>query len=524
MSRLPSVHLTAAILVLSFLLVLDPIFLLLASGDTGLGDSRSSPSANSVSGNTASVSANTSSAVSVSGDAISQSSGAGEDPGTGDAEPTATPSPELTENPAAEPTQEVTETPAETGQPDPTTDPPAGENDHGGEIPDVTTSPVPDDSEGTQSAVPPTGEPGPTPPLPTLSPAPTTSPEPQKSEDTENETEGDEVRFRDTRSPTLVISGIKDHSSNRKAVTVVVRVVEAHPSSSGIKAVLTGAKRGRVPLTQRIRNEKTGKVYVLGPIRQDDIYVLALSALDRYGNSTEKDISFTVNTKGASFQVLSPEGKVQRKAFYARIRVDDLEEVNVTSATINGEERAYTYRDGVVTFLKKIREEGKYTIRLRTVDAAGNENEMEPCTVTLFYKKKSILDAIRSFLGKRHETGREEAREEESPVRKVQEEEESGDSPDAEEDAGTISFPADRDGEKGLKAKAASSGAGFRGRKKEEKSTGIDTEGRDRNRSQKSGTMEKHSHGGVIALFSGGIIAVLAVFIHRIHRKRRKAS
>ncbi len=293
------------------------------------------------------------------------------------------------------PTPTQSEKTEESGTPGPTATEKAGETESSSTN---QKTPLPTQKGSGETARPTGKTPDPSAALPTTAPA--TSPRPSV---TTSPAGGKKAQKKDTKPPVLYVYGVQDRSSSKKPVTVTVLVKEDNPSPDGIAAVLRGASQGDVPLKMTTKRDRAGTMYILGPIKRDDIYSLTISAADLAGNRTKGSIFFAVNTKGAAIKVLTPARKVVSEPFVPRIFIDDLEEVSITRASINGEERPYSFRGGVLAFSDEIREEGRYTIEVATVDAAGNENE-ESVTVTLSYKKRGILAAIRSFFTEKHET------------------------------------------------------------------------------------------------------------------------
>lgn len=549
MSHHVSVRLTGWILTLSLILMIEPLFFLMANGDSAqepLHDSTSSVSENASSASENSV------PESVSSDSLTDTPKATEaptktpeDPG-GDPYTPAVPvtsspaesaeTPKVTGTPTATPTVTGTPmaTPTVTGtstRTESSSHEDAGKNTNASSananeseqdrssstgVKKETTSPTVErksaqnpshetKEEGktatkTESAGTKAEKPG------KESAAKSSETKEEKRDKDEDEHKEEEVK--DTKAPTLVIYGVGDHSSVNKPVTVTVRVLEEHPSSRGLFARLTGASRGQVPLTQRMKREKGEIVYTLGPVREDDIYALSLAAEDAFGHRTSKKLTFTINTKGAAFSVLSPESKKMSKAFTPRIFIDDLEEVRITSCAINNEEQAFSMRGNVLTFSETITEEGRYTITVETIDAAGNENAMEPYTVTLSYKKKGIFDTITSFLGRKHETRSAENEESSSAEEDVTEEalHESEKKENAEAGGGKIKEHVP-EAKRGTSSKAAA-----------EDRRALTRQGKSAKKTRK-----KPAVFGA-ALLVTLICAVFAVFWLRIRRKRRMAS
>ncbi len=187
----------------------------------------------------------------------------------------------------------------------------------------------------------------------------------------------------DTEKPELVISGVKDRSSNREPVSLDISASDPNMSGSSLTYTLSRQRPGE---ESRIIREgiSTGCVRMTS-LDKDGLYVLKAQAEDLAGNRTVKSISFTTNQAGTSFTFVQEELRdaCTNRLFRPAFILHNIDAVKVLSVTVNGREASYKFRKNRLTVTGGIRKDGRYVINIDTRDAAGNRNSMKPVAFTL---------------------------------------------------------------------------------------------------------------------------------------------
>ena len=178
----------------------------------------------------------------------------------------------------------------------------------------------------------------------------------------------------DKTFPRLTIQGVDDLSSNRTTLELILSVEDRNLVKEGIAAVLTGILSGETgPGGEAVLTEE-GLIWALDPIETDDQYRLAVTVTDLAGNSVSRTISFSENRGGTliEWQQKEAEGQVIGHAMRPSFVIRDIDPVTVLSVSVNGQEVPYEYRGEVLTLREELSADGKYAIRIETIDAAGN--------------------------------------------------------------------------------------------------------------------------------------------------------
>ncbi len=178
----------------------------------------------------------------------------------------------------------------------------------------------------------------------------------------------------DKTFPRLTIQGVDDLSSNRTPLELILSAEDRNLVKEGIAAVLTGILSGETgPGGEAVLTEE-GLIWALDPIETDDQYRLAVTVTDLAGNSVSRTISFSENRGGTriEWQQEEAEGQVIGHAMRPSFVIRDIDPVTVLSVSVNGQEVPYEYRGEVLTLREELSADGKYAIRIETVDAAGN--------------------------------------------------------------------------------------------------------------------------------------------------------
>ena len=178
----------------------------------------------------------------------------------------------------------------------------------------------------------------------------------------------------DKTFPRLTIQGVDDLSSNRTPLELILSAEDRNLVKEGIAAVLTGILSGETgPGGEAVLTEE-GLIWALDPIETDDQYRLAVTVTDLAGNSVSRTISFSENRGGTriEWEQKEAEGQVIGHAMRPSFVIRDIDPVTVLSVSVNGQEVPYEYRGDVLTLREELSADGKYAIRVETVDAAGN--------------------------------------------------------------------------------------------------------------------------------------------------------
>lgn len=204
----------------------------------------------------------------------------------------------------------------------------------------------------------------------------------------------------DMTAPTLDITGVADHSANAGDVQPVVNYSDTNFDSNGVSISYVGSNKGVLQSDGQKASQANGEVFTLqNPEKKkenDDIYTIHASVVDKAGNETTKEITYSVNRFGSTYELVndikSNNGKYTNKEYNVvvnEINPDTLQkmsvkvsknntteeitpsEYSVNKVNVNGSWNQYQYVINKDLFEK----DGKYSVHLYSEDSAGNVNE-----------------------------------------------------------------------------------------------------------------------------------------------------
>lgn len=206
----------------------------------------------------------------------------------------------------------------------------------------------------------------------------------------------------DKTAPTLTISGVADKSANNGTVAPVITVSDTNFSSKSVTYKLTGVNNGTVTYEASVTDTTNGQKITFADFEKaqkvDDIYTLTVASTDMAGNETTASITFSVNRFGSVYDISAMDKtngkylKSEDDVVITETNVDalnksdtkvklikngtptDLEEgkdYSVEETGGNGKWKQYKYKINKSLFA----DDGKYSVSVYTVDAAGNVNE-----------------------------------------------------------------------------------------------------------------------------------------------------
>ncbi len=201
----------------------------------------------------------------------------------------------------------------------------------------------------------------------------------------------------DLTAPVIEISNVKDLSANKENVAPIIDYSDTNIDFNTLELILKGSRTGVVELKGNNKDIANGRQYMFEPIEEDDNYVLSAKVLDKAGNEIKKEISFSVNKNGSTFEFKQKDiqNSYTNKSFKPAIKINNVDTISIVSLTLNGKNVGYTFENGVVELNDEINKDGKYIINLETSDAAGNNNSMEP--IEFFFdntKPEIIIDGV----------------------------------------------------------------------------------------------------------------------------------
>ncbi|MBD5464801.1 MAG: hypothetical protein HDR22_03110 [Lachnospiraceae bacterium] len=204
----------------------------------------------------------------------------------------------------------------------------------------------------------------------------------------------------DITQPEIEITGIIDRSANKGKVQPVITCNDTNLEDAVI--LLKGANRGNVKVDYETSRAGTSIVYKVKDLehikKNDDIYLLHVTARDKAGNEYEEEIHYSVNRFGSVYQYdKQTEGLIND--YYAS-KCDDLviKEVNVNSlkvkrVTYSKDGEIVTLQEGknyrlsqsgdefnwkeyeYTIFKENFDEEGMYILTLYSEDQANNQSD-----------------------------------------------------------------------------------------------------------------------------------------------------
>lgn len=209
----------------------------------------------------------------------------------------------------------------------------------------------------------------------------------------------------DQTVPELEITGIEDQSANAEDVAPIVTYSDSNFDANALNITLTGANRGVVKLDGSYDNSATGGKFTFKNFAKvqdvDDIYTLSATVTDKAGNSVSKEITFSVNRFGSTYE-FSEETKEVNESYVQEAQ--DLVIVETNPTKLSGikvtlfqnnetillqEDKDYTlnvtggngkwYHYTYTIFKEVFANDGVYKIVIHSEDGAKNvsENIME---------------------------------------------------------------------------------------------------------------------------------------------------
>ena len=208
----------------------------------------------------------------------------------------------------------------------------------------------------------------------------------------------------DKTAPVLDISGVADKSANNGDVAPVITYSDVNFNKDAVSIVLSGINNGTVNYNGSYADatDGHGQTYTYANFEKvqnvDDIYTLAAKLTDMAGNETEKTITFSANRFGSVYDLATLEkiiGKYlqnEEDVVFTETNVDSLKkgktkvkltkngtpkdlvegtDYTVTETGGNGQWSQYKYTINKALFT----DDGRYSISVYSVDAAGNINE-----------------------------------------------------------------------------------------------------------------------------------------------------
>lgn len=204
----------------------------------------------------------------------------------------------------------------------------------------------------------------------------------------------------DITEPEIEITGMIDRSANKGKVQPVITCNDTNLEDAVIS--LKGANRGNVKVDYETSRTGTGIAYKIKDLehikKNDDIYLLHVTARDKAGNEYEEEIHYSVNRFGSVYQY-GKQTEALINDYYAS-KCDDLiiKEVNVNSlkvkrVTYSKDGEIVTLREGkdyrlsqsgdefnwkeyeYTIFKENFDEEGMYILTLYSEDQANNQSD-----------------------------------------------------------------------------------------------------------------------------------------------------
>ncbi len=209
----------------------------------------------------------------------------------------------------------------------------------------------------------------------------------------------EEIFCIDTTMPTLEITGVEDLSANNGDVIPVLLYSDTNYDAEKVTITLTGANRKSIELDGSYADIHNGRTFTFKNFAKeqaiDDIYTLTALLTDKAGNTTEKNITFSVNRFGSTYALGEVAEKLNGTYIQEPVDVvitetnaDELSDIVVTifknNETIvlkedtdykidvtggNGQWYHYTY----TILAKNFADDAVYAITVESADAAGND-------------------------------------------------------------------------------------------------------------------------------------------------------
>ena len=204
--------------------------------------------------------------------------------------------------------------------------------------------------------------------------------------------------FVDKTAPSLEISGVEDKSANPGEVIPVVTYSDTNYDADRVEITLIGANRKNVELDGYYTDIHNGRSFVFYDFAEqksvDDIYTLAAMLTDKAGNTTTKEINFSVNRFGSTYALSDSTEKLNNTyvkeatdVVVTEVNANKLSNIKVTLFKNNetillkeGTDYALTVTGGngqwyeykYTILAKNFESDGVYSITIESDDEAGN--------------------------------------------------------------------------------------------------------------------------------------------------------
>lgn len=206
----------------------------------------------------------------------------------------------------------------------------------------------------------------------------------------------------DKTAPTLEISGVADKSANNGTIAPVIAFTDTNYDENAVSYTLTGVNNGKVTYSSTIANITNGQRVTFADFERiqkvDDIYILTATLTDLAGNETSQSITFSANRFGSVYDLSALEALIgkylqqEEDIVFTEINVDSLkkgetklkltkngtpqdlvegQDYTIVATGGNGQWCQYQYTLNKSLFA----DDGRYSISVYSVDAAGNINE-----------------------------------------------------------------------------------------------------------------------------------------------------
>lgn len=206
----------------------------------------------------------------------------------------------------------------------------------------------------------------------------------------------------DKTAPVIEITGVADKSANKGDIAPVITYSDINFNKNEVKIQLSGTNNGVVNYAAEYADIPHGQTYTYANFEKkqtvDDIYTLSVKLTDMAGNSAEKVITFSANRFGSVYSIeeikdiLNKYLQKEVDIVFTETNVDALRrdtvkivlnkngtpsdltegtDYTVTATGGNGQWSRYRYTIDKSLFAT----DGRYSISVYSVDAAGNVNE-----------------------------------------------------------------------------------------------------------------------------------------------------
>lgn len=147
---------------------------------------------------------------------------------------------------------------------------------------------------------------------------------------------GDESDFViDTTSPEIKLDQVKDKTAYAGDLAPSISYADQYADMSKATFILTGARRGLVKTIEGVKEKETDEDKLVSlpdfshQAQTDDVYTLEARLTDFAGNTTTKDVTFSVNRFGSTYMLMSGT-KIIRGRYLREAPTVSLAEINVS--------------------------------------------------------------------------------------------------------------------------------------------------------------------------------------------------